>query len=362
VRADLSREPGSRARHMRAPAAPSSNSLVSAFRARPSGRATRMPRQGPCSRSLRALRSVRPDGIRVNASARGRSDALTADIVTAGIRARGARPSAGCASEPEDIARCALFLASDDARYLGAASSPTAARWRAADWEMGAPIWPKPQTFGRPGGPWRLLLSRRELRGPRWPPNPQMFGAPRRAVALLYRAELRPEMAPQPPNFGGPGSPWRSSNRAEYGPRDGPPNPSVRSARRSRGLLYRGGNYAARDGPQTPSVRSAPASGALLYRGGITRPEWPPTPHTSERPGGAVAVLYALELRGHRDAPNPPKCSERPAGRGAPLSRRELRGPEMAPKPPSVRSAPAEPWRSSIAGNYAPRDGPPNRL
>src|SRR5919109_771814 len=45
----------------------------------------------------------------------------------------------------------------------------------------------------------------------------------------------------------------------------------------------------------------------------------PQTPQRSERPGGAVALLYhAIRTW----------------------------GPETAPKSPSVRSAPAEPWRS----------------
>src|SRR6266550_1145242 len=63
-------------------------------------------------------------------------------------------------------------------------------------------------------------------------------------------------------------------------------------------------------------------------------PTWPPYPQRSERPGAAVALL------------DPPAF-------GAP---RRSRG---APRSPNVRSAPAQPWRSSIPGVRQPRGRPP---
>src|SRR5438445_13795570 len=60
-------------------------------------------------------------------------------------------------------------------------------------------------------------------------------------------------------------------------------------------------------------------------------PRWPPAPHRSSRPGGAVALLWFTW--GPRDGPQPPIVRRAPA---EPWRSSGLHGgPEMAPNPPS---------------------------
>ena len=76
------------------------------------------------------------DRIRVNAICPGLiRTRLTRDIVDAAERKAAEHQGIpiGRVGEPEDIARCALFLASDDASFItGRTSSSTAGRWRRA--------------------------------------------------------------------------------------------------------------------------------------------------------------------------------------------------------------------------------------
>src|SRR5207249_3602659 len=111
-----------------------------------------------------------------------------------------------------------------------------------------------------------------------------------------------PEMAPQTPQtFGAPretrGAPRLT--RSFLGARNGPPNP--------------------------PNVRSAPGN------------PW-------------RSSINALLSGGPEMAPKPPKRSERP---GKPVALLDKRAPFWGPRdgppnPPNVRSAPGNPWRSSI--------------
>src|SRR5437762_1407311 len=81
-------------------------------------------------------------------------------------------------------------------------------------------------------------------------------------------------------------------------------------------------------------------------------PTWPPNPQRSERPGGAVALLY--RHGGPDMAPIPPTFGAPRRSRGAPLS---TWGPRHGPHTPNVRSAAAEPGRPSFymgAPTWAP--------
>src|SRR5205807_3324223 len=87
-------------------------------------------------------------------------------------------------------------------------------------------------------------------------------------------------------------------------------------------------------------------------------PTWPPSPRRSERPGAAVALLWAGHWArwGPDMAPKPPTFGAPRRSRGAPQGRAlgEM-GPRHGPQAPNVRSAPAQPWRSSGPGTG--RDG-----
>src|SRR5207247_1570755 len=96
--------------------------------------------------------------------------------------------------------------------------------------------------------------------------------------------------------------------------------------------------------PKPPQSSERPGGAvALLYRGGnYGAPRWPPNPpKRSERPGGAVALLYRGGNYGAPrwppkppNPPQPPQRSERPRGAGAPLyRRREYAVPRWPPHP-----------------------------
>src|SRR5437588_12547347 len=82
-------------------------------------------------------------------------------------------------------------------------------------------------------------------------------------------------------------------------------------------------------------------------------PTWPPSPQRSERPGAAVALLWAGHWArwGPDMAPKPPTFGALRRSRGAPLGRAlgEI-GPRHGPQAPNVRSAAAQPWRAPGPG------------
>jgi len=152
-----------------------------------------------------------------------------------------------------------------------------------------------------------LLYRGGNYGAPRWPPKPPKCSErPAEPWAPLCGGNYAPEMAPKPPKCSEPGGAGRSLSRRELRARDGP-QPPKRSERPGGAVAVstRLEYGAPRWPPNPPSVRSAPAEpGRSSIAAGITRPEMAPKPpKCSERPRRSRGVLYRGGNYAARDAP-----------------------------------------------------------
>src|SRR5438046_6382845 len=209
----------------------------------------------------------------------------------------------------------------------------------------------------RPGEPVALLDHPRAHRSswgaPRWPPS------------LFKRRGLRPPRTPPADARSAPGNPWRSSIirvliDRRGGPRDGPPASSSEGGYAPLGLPRPtlGAPRGTRGAPRSSACSSIVVGGPEmapqpLQAKGATPPSDSPG-RRSERPGEPVALLD--HPRAHRSSWGAPRWPP------SLFKRRGLRPPRTPPA--DARSAPGNPWRSSIIRvlidrRGGPRDGPP---
>src|SRR2546425_8965615 len=96
----------------------------------------------------------------------------------------------------------------------------------------------------------------------------------------------------------------------------------------------------------------------LIFVGGPDMAPKPPNVRTA--PGNPWRSSILVPSRGLDMAPNPPNVRTAPGNPWRSSILVPSRGPDMAPKPPNVRTAPGNPWRSSNARRSFEQYVPPD--